>query len=246
MPVLEIREGASNEGYERWNNQTTRIWDRKVEGGFPGMWRRQPDLRLKMQMGSERRFFNCLCRPPPFFAQTHPRLLSCVRLVRPNSRISCPNPKTCQLRSFKSHTNSFFLNLETKILKRLVRDIIDPSRDLGHVDRLKAPSPASQNPTVPEESSCGGTVRFQDEILSQAMITTPTVTTTQVARQEDNNKNNECTKPWGNEAGEQGGPLPTEVEIESGLLVGFSELPQHQPEQEQKKNCNRVICEDCT
>ncbi len=27
---------------------------------------------------------------------------------------------------------------ETKTLKKLVRDIIDPSRDLGHVDRLKA------------------------------------------------------------------------------------------------------------
>lgn len=38
---------------------------------------------------------------------------------------------------------STVLNAETKSLKKLVRDIIDPTRDLGHVDGNKAAVPNS-------------------------------------------------------------------------------------------------------
>lgn len=167
IPALKNQAQASNEGDERWNTQTTRIWDRKAEGGFP----------------------------------------------------------------------------EIKTLKKLVRDIIDPSRDLGHVDRQKMPAPLPPKPALSEEFSHGSDVNFQNKKSTQV------VKTTQATRPEDNNDSN---KFLGNEEGEQGGSLPIEVEVKSRLSVRLPEKPQRQQqrqeeEQEQKKSGNsRVVCEDCT
>lgn len=49
--------------------------------------------------------------------------------------------------------NSHFPGLDTKTLKKLVRDIIDPSRDLGHVDRPKVPKqdPPPSSASNPEK-----------------------------------------------------------------------------------------------
>ncbi|MCJ1422994.1 hypothetical protein MMC29_000875 [Sticta canariensis] len=61
---------------------------------------------------------------------------------------------------------------ETKTLKKLVRDIIDPSRDLGHADRQKAPPPPPSNFAVREESSWSGAVSVSDQKASQLTTTT--------------------------------------------------------------------------
>ncbi|KAL9123231.1 MAG: hypothetical protein Q9187_000212 [Circinaria calcarea] len=71
---------------------------------------------------------------------------------------------------------------ETKVLKKLVRDIIDPSRDLGHVDgKKKAPT---ATPMVVNESSdidMNGTATTAPTSLADFIAQTDTAAREQVA-----------------------------------------------------------------
>lgn len=130
-----------------------------------------------------------------------------------------------------------------------MRDIIDPSRDLGHVDRTKMPASPPFNPAVPDVSSCSGAVTFQDRGSLLETATTPVVKATKGPPWEDGNKNNNKTR--GHEEGESAGPISTEVELEHGVLVTVTGKTQQQQKQQQgqereKNGNNRVACEDCS
>lgn len=209
-------------------------------------------MKPTRQLSSERKAFNRLRRFFFLFWLHHlpvslSLFLSCVFTFYSQTHVAFLSPN---LRIFQSSTKiSVLLPPETKTLKRLVRNIIDPSRDLGHVDRQKNSPPPSLNPAVTGEPSGSGAVLVQDQKSTQVTTTTPAVII-QVARQEDNNNNindNEGIKSWGSEENEQEGLLPTETTVADGVLVPFLEKQQQQErEQDQKNENNRVFCQDCT
>jgi len=91
-------EQATESKGKQSSSQTSRLWDREIEGGFPG---KVPYQLLHLNIlriwaGCEFSFAFCL-------------------------------------RSYLSHITA----IEVKKLKQLVRDIIDPTRNLGHVDGHK-------------------------------------------------------------------------------------------------------------
>ena len=92
--------------------QTTRLWDRKVDGGFPGMY--------YLHHSSYASFF--------FFSFS--LRFALPLLFRYTDKRDIP--------VYWNNQSPPLLNAETKSLKKLVRDIIDPTRDLGHVDGHKA------------------------------------------------------------------------------------------------------------
>ena len=67
-----------------------------------------------------------------------PFFLTFSRPSLPPFLCSSPYPLSLLLPVFTAKNNILSYLLETKTLKKLVRDIIDPSRNLGHVDRPKA------------------------------------------------------------------------------------------------------------
>ncbi|KAL8762692.1 MAG: hypothetical protein Q9184_001346 [Pyrenodesmia sp. 2 TL-2023] len=81
----------------------------------------------------------------------------------PEDRLS----KTQKTRLWDRKTEGGFP--ETKQLKKLVRDIIDPSRDLGHVDRQHAAqttTPTKSNPSPPQPT-VGGSNRSTSPSTTQ-------------------------------------------------------------------------------
>lgn len=118
------------------------LWDRKAEGGFPG-----------------RLFSSCWHFPlegwsrvvdtsSPAGLHTLPdELPNASKRVRRGRFISPGHRSLCYLsvRSIYSHVVDIRERLtmwaETKELKRRVRDVIDPKRDLGHVDGKKSTRP---------------------------------------------------------------------------------------------------------
>ncbi|KAL8905330.1 MAG: hypothetical protein Q9207_002721 [Kuettlingeria erythrocarpa] len=60
------------------------------------------------------------------------------------------------------NSGAYLFPPETKQLKKLVRDIIDPSRDLGHVDRHSASqaAPPTSSNTSPRQLTDSDAIRF--------------------------------------------------------------------------------------
>lgn len=120
--------------------QTTRLWDRKIDGGFPGM-------NIYFIFLMRLFFFLPPFSPSPFFSVISKRDI------------------------YQNNQSPPVLNAETKSLKKLVRDIIDPTRDLGHVDGHKAAvtnsTPKNNNTDeIGEESSGCILVASKDPIGS--------------------------------------------------------------------------------
>ena len=114
-----------------------------------------------------------------------------------------------------------------------MRDIIDPSRDLGHVDKTKMPASPPFNPGVPDVSSCSGAATFQDRGSLLETATSPVVKAAKGPRWEDGNKNR--NKTCEHEEGESAGPISTEVELEHGGLVTFTGKTQQQQQKQQQE-----------
>ncbi|KAL7960762.1 Rdx family domain-containing protein [Trichoderma compactum] len=68
---------------------------------------------------------------------------------------------------------------ETKELKRRVRDVIDPSRDLGHVDRNhRAAAPAAEATPVKDTASVKETAPVAEQPAKQEQVQSQTSSTT--------------------------------------------------------------------
>lgn len=121
------------------------LWDRKVEGGFPGMC-------------------SALCIDVlRTGASVAGRLNKVVKLSSSESHCihhrhlfysSIPHsyPILHFIQAFPHHNPNLTSSSETKQLKRLVRDIIDPSRDLGHVDGKKSTN-SDQSTSAPSQDA---------------------------------------------------------------------------------------------
>lgn len=117
------------------------LWDRKAEGGFPGMF---ISFHLPTSPTSSKNLSSLTLltdREGPYeleLEQSSIKSRHCLNGTPPqiwgsvsSHALQPPTPTTTRLTPNSS---------ETKELKRRVRDIIDPSRNLGHVDGHKSKS----------------------------------------------------------------------------------------------------------
>lgn len=92
--------------------QESILWDRKRDGGFPGMFCMFP--------------FSFLCFALLFcFIYWGWIFMHLIYMMHGR----------CLVMLFNAWSNHFFLHSEVKALKSLVRNVIAPNRDLGHTDR---------------------------------------------------------------------------------------------------------------
>ncbi|CAD6588119.1 MAG: hypothetical protein ASARMPREDX12_003169 [Alectoria sarmentosa] len=115
---LEVANG------QRPNTQTTRLWDRRAEGGFPG----KPYFSSRVRSKKDRDPSFLHVRNPISF--THFDLFS-AKFLEHLTLHNLPDNG----RYTSSKLILLFFLTEVKQLKQLVRNVVDPTRDLGHVDR---------------------------------------------------------------------------------------------------------------
>ncbi|CZR66191.1 uncharacterized protein PAC_16092 [Phialocephala subalpina] len=146
------------------------LWDRKAEGGFPGMFYLSrlmtPSLSLlaSILLATLANEGSLVCIPEPARVRGTVDCRFGILGHHNASAASCNEcPSSC--RAFEAaelnleypmiaciRSSGSYQASETKELKRRVRDIIDPSRDLGHVDGKKSttqPTTSSSTSTPP-------------------------------------------------------------------------------------------------
>ncbi|KFY73387.1 hypothetical protein V499_06523 [Pseudogymnoascus sp. VKM F-103] len=148
---------------------------------------------------------------------------------------------------------------ETKEIKRRVRDIIDPNRDLGHVDgKKKAISPSAETPTLEATTaapatttaatsaylgSTGPEVSLRDFIAAGA--STGDVTSSgRGGAEEEVLEHDQLTLE-----AQPGGARYKRVAGETGIMeeeVGTKGVISDTAYEERKRNPDGTICEDCS
>jgi predicted Rdx family selenoprotein len=120
------------------------IWDRKADGGFPGMFSHCTYIRIAGN--------HCFCdfiwldTFSVFPSNTHLRMNQVKRALSYKAQkliLTLQNEFSVTASLDVRKLNIAISNTETKELKRRVRDIIDPGRNLGHVD-VKKSVPATE------------------------------------------------------------------------------------------------------